>query len=551
MKSNKNTWKNKRLRAIVSSLFIVGVSNLLLFSTSASSSEEEEYYSDILDNHEIIDAKKIAQQIEDSPIDFDQLHTYDELVSELYHIEKYANGAINVGPLIKNTTPGEASNNGLIDIDSPYYAAPYFGTTSLRQAVINTVLNDAEPNLGNQDPAKIGKSNMGRDLMAATFGHGPKKVVYITQQHGNEFIETEAAFGFLKKLGKLNRSHIRRIQDEITLLMIVRANPDGGEPDPERCQMGTPFPPPSELEYDCAFYRFNIDPSAGTRPTSDEFRGAVGVGYNLNRYHSANLDRPIRPVENQAMVAAILAFQPNFILDMHGDLPKVTCAIDQESATPVVPGLLYDSNCESLQGSRLNSISVRDMAEFIGNSDPKAQTWNAKTTQGLRFFGVNVGRHRQFNESVEIRNTAGDYSQLTIDDEPVHTMLLEMKNLAPDADPFISGMNFEQFPPSPKIDFALNAVLGKRNLFIGKIISEIVMMKGLTTIASSAIENSTDDGGYLQIPEDTGFIYQFTDLTLQTLGMTNPGPYLFPLCLFEACLTGQIDRALTEYAQVE
>lgn len=484
---------------------------------------------------EEIDALHIAQQLDDTPIDFTALHTYDELVNALYHIEAQSNGAVDVGPLIRNTTGTGEFDDGLIDIDTPQFVG-----TSLRQAIINTVANDNVPTLGNTDPDHIGQSNFGRKIMAARFGHGPTKVVYITQQHGNEFIETEAAFNFLTRLGKTHHYTIQQLQHKISLLMIVRANPDGGEPDPERCQMSTPFPPPSSIDYDCAFYRFNIDPTAGTLPTQDEFRGALGVGYNLNRYHVSTLERPIRPVENQAMVGAILAFQPHYILDMHGDIPKVTCAIDDESITPVVPGLLYDSHCTSLDGSKINNISVRDMAEFIGNSDEKAQRWNAKTTKLLRFFGAQVGRHRQFNESVEIINTTGDYSQLTVDGEPIHTMLLEMRNLAPDADPFIAGMHFDQSPPTPKVDFALNNVLGQRNLFIGKIISEIVMMKGLTTIANGAIDHSDGDGGYHDIPEDTGFIYQFTDLTLQTLGLSNPGPYLFPLCTFEPCLTGSL-----------
>ncbi|MCG8668085.1 MAG: hypothetical protein MI867_01630 [Pseudomonadales bacterium] len=474
-------------------------------------------------------AEEIARQVEDVPLDFEQLHTYDELVEELYAIAKRSRGAIKVGPLIKNE-----DNSGLVDID-----IAYDGQQSLRDAVINTVSSDAVPTLGNTDPEKIGFSNMGREIMAARFGHGPKKVVYITQQHGNEYIETEAAFGFLKRLSYTAFPHIKKIEDEISLLMIVRANPDGSEPDPERCQMGTPFPPPATIDYDCAFYRFNIDPTAGTLPTGDEFRGAFGVGYNLNRYHVAKLDKPIRPVEAQAMVAAIKAFEPNYILDFHGDIPKVTCDIAEESISPVVPGLLYDSVCASKVGSRLNDLSVRDMAEFLGKADEKSQRWNALVTKGLRFFGVPTGRHRQFNEATEILNTAGDYSRLTVDGEPIHTMLLELKNLSPKADPFISGMNFDQNPVTPKIDFALNGVLGQRNHLVGKIVSEIIMFKGLWVIANGKIDSINGDGGYSQIPEDSGFLYEFTETTMQTLGLSHPGPYIFPLCTLQPCLTNE------------
>lgn len=472
-------------------------------------------------------AEHIAQQLEDTPLDYSQLHTYIELVDELYRIEANSHGSIDVGPLIKN-----GDNGGLIDID-----ANYSGIKTLRQAVVDTVANDAVPSLGNTDPAKVGKSNMGREIMAARFGNGPTRVVYITQQHGNEYIETEAALSFLRRLSHTYFPRIKNIAEEISLLMIVRANPDGGEPDPDRCQMGTPFPPPAEPNYDCAFYRFNIDPTAGTMPTDDPFRGAYGVGYNLNRYHVANLDKPVRPVENQAMVAAIKAFAPSFILDFHGDLPKVTCDIDPESITPVVPGLLYDSVCDGYKGSMVNNISVRDMAEFLGQSDLVAQRWNGLIANGMRLFGVQAGRHRQFNEATEILNTAGDYSQLMVEGEPVHTMLLEMRNSSPVADPFIAGMNFDQSPVTPKIDFALNQVLGERNYFIGKLLSEWIMFRGLNVIANGRLASVDGDGGYQRIPTDTGFVYEFSDLTMSVLGLENPGPYLFPLCTLQPCLT--------------
>ena len=469
---------------------------------------------------------QLLHQLDDSPLDYTQLHNYQELVDALYSIESRSRGAVDVGPLIKN---GE--NGGLIDIDNVYW-----GEHSLRQAVVDTVITDAVPSLGNTDPAKVGKSNKGRDLMAARFGHGPVKVVYITQQHGNEYIETEAALNFLRRLSYNFLPAVRRMERKISLLMIVRANPDGGEPDPERCQMGTPFPPLSAPDYDCAFYRFNVDPTAGTLPTRDPFRGAVGVGYNLNRYHVANLDKPIRPVENQAMVAAIKAFKPNFILDFHGDIPKVTCELDAASITPVIPGLLYDSLCRPGDDAWINHVSVRDMAEFLGQSDQIAQRWNGLITRNLDLFGVHTGRHRQFNEATEILNTAGDYSRLLNDGEPVHTMLLEIRNFSPLADPFVAGMNFQQNPPAPQIDFALNQVLGQADFFVGKLLSELIMYRGLNVIANGRMDRTSGDGGYADIPVDTGFIYQLSGLTLQTLGMDNPGPYIFPLCTLQPCL---------------
>lgn len=48
----------------------------------------------------------------------------------------------------------------------------------------------------------------------------------------------------------------------------------------------------------------------------------------MNRYLFANFDSAIRPVESQAVVAALHAFQPRIVLDAHSDLQNVVCAIN-------------------------------------------------------------------------------------------------------------------------------------------------------------------------------------------------------------------------------
>ena len=225
--------------AIISSvLFVIG----LLFNPTTLLSEP-------------ISAADIVHQLDDEPLDFSVLHTYSELVDELYAIEQQSNGLFDVGPLIINE-----NNGGLIDIDFS------FNGTTLREAVVNTVRSDSVPSQGNSDSSKVGYSNFDRALMAVKFGFGPKKVVYITQQHGNEFIATEAAFDFLRAILSQSSSEIVAMQQQLTLLMIVRANPDGGEPDPLRCQMGAPLITLGFRNFDCAFYRFKRSPRAGGNP---------------------------------------------------------------------------------------------------------------------------------------------------------------------------------------------------------------------------------------------------------------------------------------------
>lgn len=76
--------------------------------------------------------------------------------------------------------------------------------------------------------------------------------------------------------------------------MIVQANPDGGEPNPDEYQIGTPFP---HHKTDSMIAHFVDSISTTLRaagyPTKDAFRGAVGMGYNLDRYHIASLDSPM------------------------------------------------------------------------------------------------------------------------------------------------------------------------------------------------------------------------------------------------------------------
>ncbi|MGI9316907.1 MAG: M14 family zinc carboxypeptidase, partial [bacterium] len=140
-------------------------------------------------------------------------HNYRELVRALNKIQKNSKGRISTGPLIDR-----GDNGGLLKVDQ-----------DLLSAIINTV----QPN--NNSLEKIGKSTQGREIMAARFGkEGKPKVMIISQQHGSEMHSTEALLSFLKDLSKGRRGYKQSIFDNLDILAIVRANPDGGEPD-EHC----------------------------------------------------------------------------------------------------------------------------------------------------------------------------------------------------------------------------------------------------------------------------------------------------------------------------
>ncbi|OYN99011.1 M14 family zinc carboxypeptidase [Enemella evansiae] len=71
----------------------------------------------------------------------------------------------------------------------------------------------------------IGQSVKGRDLMLAKFITNPANptVLYFTQQHGNEALNTEGALDFIKSLGNSNK----RLLDKVNILVVPMVNPDG------------------------------------------------------------------------------------------------------------------------------------------------------------------------------------------------------------------------------------------------------------------------------------------------------------------------------------
>ncbi|MCP4265848.1 MAG: hypothetical protein GY777_09780 [Candidatus Brocadiaceae bacterium] len=276
---------------------------------------------------------------------FYRLHTYEELRCKLDMFVEITKDAdveyyrMKAGPLILADRDGE-SNDGLVEIDDDEM-----------ENIMNTVPGNDDPSHANyqwNSKQRFGLSTMGRELLAVKVGNPDGiKVLVFTQQHGNEFTSTEAALGVLRYLTRHKKKRVKKILDTICLLIVVRANPDGGEPDPDRCVMaddiqdgvvnvGSPFVGnDGTFLSDCAFYRLNVDPRASEATTIDTgaIYGYYGHGFNLGRYHYANFDRvgdpqygkSIYPVETQAMVAAFRAFQPEVFWDMHNDNEKIVC----------------------------------------------------------------------------------------------------------------------------------------------------------------------------------------------------------------------------------
>jgi hypothetical protein len=143
---------------------------------------------------------------------------------------------------------------------------------------------------GRVDVRSVGTTNEGRPIHFATIGRGPVKVLYVTQQHGNEPLGTPAAVRALWTLGVLNSPLHRQLLNRVTLGIVVRANPDGHAHN----------------------WRFNFD------PTADPEFGQRGQGYDINRYHNPDMAPEDNPVPEAAAIQRVFtAMRPSIVIDYH------------------------------------------------------------------------------------------------------------------------------------------------------------------------------------------------------------------------------------------
>jgi hypothetical protein len=136
----------------------------------------------------------------------------------------------------------------------------------------------------------IGRSNEGRPIRTASVGHGAVRLLYVTQQHGNEPLGTPAAIGALWALGVPTSAWHRWLRSRVTIDVVVQANPDGAVRD----------------------QRYNHDPGA-TGPYSEP-----GVGYDINRFHNPLTPIDDNPVpESRAVLRWWHATHPAVVVDYH------------------------------------------------------------------------------------------------------------------------------------------------------------------------------------------------------------------------------------------
>jgi hypothetical protein len=147
---------------------------------------------------------------------------------------------------------------------------------------------------GRVDVTVAGQSNEGRNIYLAKAGSGPIPVLFITQQHGNEPLGTEAALALLRNIGQSGHPEVRQMLERLTILVIPRVNPDGG----------------------ARFWRQNFDPVLEPGAPTDFW--TAGRGYDINRWHLPELAPADNPVPEAATVRRVFdAYHPAIMLDLH------------------------------------------------------------------------------------------------------------------------------------------------------------------------------------------------------------------------------------------
>lgn len=143
-----------------------------------------------------------------------------------------------------------------------------------------------------------GTSNEGRSVWLAGVGHGPRTVLVIAQQHGNEPHGSEAALDYLHTLATGNSPALRTIRDELTIWVMPRVNPDGA----------------------ARSWRQNVDPEC-----DPEIRDCTpGRGIDPNRWHDPRIPTQDVPAPETVAVREVFdQVQPELVLDLHGQLSYV------------------------------------------------------------------------------------------------------------------------------------------------------------------------------------------------------------------------------------
>ncbi len=173
-------------------------------------------------------------------------------------------------------------------------------------------LERADNRSDNVNVEVIGQSVKGRNLHLVKFGNNPENptILFLTQQHGNEALITEAALHVIKNLSG-NSRQVQELADEVNVFFVPRLNPDGAEGD------------------------VNFD-------TSDHVLGGLATvnnanNVNLNRDHIDRLEPETAALHNNVLQR----YNIDYLVDFHHQSAQY--AVDDRY---VSGAMLYPTNSE-------------------------------------------------------------------------------------------------------------------------------------------------------------------------------------------------------------
>jgi hypothetical protein len=205
----------------------------------------------------------------------------------------------------------------------------------------------ARQSRGRIEVRAIGESNEGRPVWAARVGHGPVRIQYVTQQHGNEPLGTPAAVEFLRTVGVPTTFWHRWLLSRVTIDVVVRANPDGHARD----------------------WRYNYDPAA------DPEYGERGKGYDINRYHNPGLAPDDNPATEAGHIQrAYAAFRPHIAVDFHmqgryvdDDGREITASLMWPTNPGVAPALVDAAKRVAVAAQRtIDHLAGGNVSQYPG-----------------------------------------------------------------------------------------------------------------------------------------------------------------------------------------
>ncbi|MFI0471714.1 M14 family zinc carboxypeptidase [Halomonas sp. HMF6819] len=177
---------------------------------------------------------------------------------------------------------------------------------------LNTDLQALDARFDTLSLTQAGESIEGRPLFAASVGDGPRKLMIVTQQHGDEPVGTEAAMHFLEWLSG-DSDAAAAIREQVSVTVMPRVNPDG-------------FARWEQL------VAGNLDPET----TLDPRRNAADIDLNRTWDSSQPLDATQAP-ETAAIRAVLAAFEPDMLLDYHNQNNYLNAAGELETQSVLWP----------------------------------------------------------------------------------------------------------------------------------------------------------------------------------------------------------------------